>query len=57
MSDLQDTFKQLSEDEKLLMQVAMKPTRGILTIDVGNATLEVAEEAIRLLKEKYKETK
>ncbi len=56
MKDIQDTYKQLSEDEKLLMQVDQKPTRGIFTIDVGNATKEVAEEAIRRLKEKYKGT-
>ena len=54
MSYIQDEFNQFSEDEKLLMLVERQPTRGIYTIDVGNATQEVAEEAVRRLKEKIR---
>jgi len=57
MNGIQNEFNQFAEDEKLLMQIDRLPTRGVHIIDVGNATEEVALEAVRRLKEKYKETK
>jgi len=54
---IQDDFKQLSADEYLLMQVDQKPTRRLFKIDVGNATQEVAEEAVKRLREKLREEK
>ncbi len=52
---IQDDFKQLSADEKLLMEIDRKPDRAVHVIDVGDASFEVAEEAVKRLREKYRE--
>lgn len=49
-----EIIKQQLEDEKLLAAINRTPDRGVYTIDVGNASEEVAIEAVRKLKAKYR---
>jgi hypothetical protein len=54
MMTINDDFKRLGEDEALLMAIERKPDRGIIHIDVGNASVEVVEVAVKKLKEKLR---